>query len=421
MKKIEDWVRHDSRRSTPSSIFWLYGGAGAGKSALAQTLAEKFKRDKKLAASFFFNKADANRSDGNRLIPTLTLQLVRSIPGVAPFVEEKILQNQDLFQKNRLTQMLELLFEPLTKLWDETDSDGMQSNTVLEWHPRLVVIDGLDECSDPNIQCDILRIIDNAIIRLPYSFRFLITSRPESHITRAFKHDIRSVAEYNLSDDSDADEDIRIYLEGEFSKICRTHTLRQHLPSHWPPLGSISSIVERSSSHFIYASTVIRFIQSSKHRPDDRLQVVLGLKEPYEKDRPFALLDSLYSLIFLEIKDPGELKKIHIAFGIMYLRSLESGLFSWPHWTSDCYAIEELLELGPGDVNLLFDPLLSLVAFDAVDIRIFHKSLFDYLLDPSRSGVLGLDLGLAHESAANYILKLKVLTDNWGKQYFRMK
>jgi hypothetical protein len=79
-----------------------------------------------------------------------------------------------------------------------------------------------------------------------------------------------------------------------------------------------------------------------------------------------------------------------------------------------CNVIEALLELGPGDVTLPFDPLLSRVTFDP-DIRIFHKSLFDYLLDPSRSEALALNLGLAHETAANYILKHKNSTDNWGK------
>lgn len=47
-------MRRDRLHSPPSSVFWLYGGAGAGKSALAQTLVEKFKKNGDLAASFFF-------------------------------------------------------------------------------------------------------------------------------------------------------------------------------------------------------------------------------------------------------------------------------------------------------------------------------------------------------------------------------
>jgi replication-associated recombination protein RarA len=124
IQKLEDWVRHDHRHSPPSSIFWLYGGAGAGKSALAQTLAEKFKTNEDLAASFFFFKADVNRNDGDRLIPTLALQLVQSFQGLTPIVEEMILRNPDLFKKSRQTQMLELLVEPLIRLsLEETDGE----------------------------------------------------------------------------------------------------------------------------------------------------------------------------------------------------------------------------------------------------------------------------------------------------------
>jgi hypothetical protein len=160
MQKMEDWVRRDNPHGAPSSVFWLYGGAGAGKSALAQTLAEKFKRD--LAASFFFSEP-IKRSDGNRLIPTLALQFVQSFQGLTPFVEEKIVQNPDLFEKSRQTQMLELLFEPLIGLYKLEETVDVRSNTALKSHPRLIVIDGLDECSDPDTQCDLLRIIASRI------------------------------------------------------------------------------------------------------------------------------------------------------------------------------------------------------------------------------------------------------------------
>ena len=69
LQEMEKWVHQDNLHDAPSSIFWLYGGAGVGKSALARTLAEKFKINDDLAASFFFFKADVNRNDGNRLIP----------------------------------------------------------------------------------------------------------------------------------------------------------------------------------------------------------------------------------------------------------------------------------------------------------------------------------------------------------------
>jgi len=311
--------------------------------------------------------------------------------------------------------MLELLVAPLIRLsLAETKGKSVHSNIALKSHPRLVVIDGLD---DSIIQYDLLRIITIVIPHFPYPLRFLITSRPKSHITRAFQHDVGRVAQYDLSVDSGADKDIRNFLSAEFAKIRRTHPLRHHLPPHWPHPADIIPIVERSSAHFIYASTVIRFIQSPKHRPDDRLQVILGLKQPYEKERPYTPLDLLYSLIFLGIQDSSQLETIHRVLGIMHLRSMKIGIFSTELWerASDRHVIELLLELRPGDLVLLFDPLLSLVTFDDDNIRILHKSLFDYLLDSSRSGEHQLNLGFANENAANYMAQRKKLKDRWGK------
>ena len=201
-----------------------------------------------------------NRKDFNRLIPTLAVQLVQSFQGLAHILEDTILQNvmMDLFKSSRQTQMLELLVAPLIRLsLAETEDEPVHLNTGLKFHPRLVVVDGLDECIDSNIQCDHLRIVASAIPHFPYPLRFMITSRPESYITRVFQHDIGEISQYDLSVDPDADEDIRTFLDEEFAKIRRTHPLRYHLPSHWPHRGNIIPIVERSSSHFIYASTAI--------------------------------------------------------------------------------------------------------------------------------------------------------------------
>ena len=207
---------------------------------------------------------------------------------------------------------------------------------------------------------------------------------------------------------------IRNFVEAQFAEIRRSHPLWQHLPSQWPSRDSVSAIVERSSGHFIYASTVIRFIQSPRHRPDDRLQVILGLKQPYKQGRPYAALDLLYTLIFGEIQDPSQLEMIQRVLGIIYLRNQNVGLFIRSQTSTTDGYIEQLLELRPGDLILLFDPLRSLLNFDNGYIRIFHKSLFDYLLDTSRSGDFQLDLGLAHESIANYILRWRKILDRLG-------
>ena len=399
-----------------ASIFWLYGGAGAGKSALAQSLSESFQAKKGLAASFFFFRSDASRNNGDYLIPTLVSQLVNTFNGLDRFVRERIgVVTLEIFTKRHEIQMQKLLVEPL---W------GLNSQIVPSSppRPRLVVIDGLDECQNPDVQCELLRVIASAIPRIPYPLRFLITSRPESHITRVFDFDWGLQAEivdrYNLSDDPDADADIRKFFETEFKEICRIHPLRKYLPRDWPGRAAIGLLVERSSCHFIYASTMIRYIRSPRHRPDDRLKVILRLQPPQDQDRPYAQLDALYSLVLQGVENPDQLEKICLIFGILYFQSRRIGLFASLLLTYAYHSkLEDLLELKAGDLVLLIDPILSLITINKYgDVQIFHKSLFDYLLDPSRGGHLPLDLARVHEVAATHFLKNQIRAN--GSEFF---
>jgi hypothetical protein len=378
----------------------LHGGAGVGKSALAQSLSERFQKKKKLAASFFFFRSDATRNKGDHLIPTLVSHLVATSKEIVPFVEDRICENPSLFTKRHQVQIQELLIEPLLAL---------KPKKTLVSLPQLIVIDGLDECHDPEIQSELVRVIARAIRQIPYPFRFLVTSRPEAHITDIFNHDrdlqTITLQRYNLSDDPDADMDIRKFLKEEFVEIRRVHRLGRYLPRDWPHQKALTSLVERSSAHFIYASTVIRYIRSPKHRPDDRLEVILRLRPPQEGDRPYAQLDALYALIFEGVENHSQLEKICLVFGILYFRSKGVGAFS--NWlpVENRIELEDLLEMKAGDLALLLDPVLSLVAIDSERVRILHNSLFDYLLDFRRGGHLPFDLARFHESVATYILK----------------
>ncbi|KAF8879986.1 hypothetical protein CPB84DRAFT_1875131, partial [Gymnopilus junonius] len=52
--------------------------------------------------------------------------------------------------------------------------------------PHLVIIDGLDECSDSQVQCEVLDVILSSIYDHHLPFIFLITSRPEHELTSRF-------------------------------------------------------------------------------------------------------------------------------------------------------------------------------------------------------------------------------------------
>ncbi|KAF8801497.1 hypothetical protein BYT27DRAFT_7262035 [Phlegmacium glaucopus] len=71
-------------------FMWLYGPAGAGKSAIAQSIAELCHNANILAASFFFSCMAVGRNDKSRLIPTLVYQLCLSMPAILRYVEDTI-------------------------------------------------------------------------------------------------------------------------------------------------------------------------------------------------------------------------------------------------------------------------------------------------------------------------------------------
>ena len=82
IKDITSWIRDDSKDSL---ILWISAPAGSGKSAILQTIAERFHASGGLAASFFFSRAAAQRRTETYLIATIASQLAMSIPSTKPF------------------------------------------------------------------------------------------------------------------------------------------------------------------------------------------------------------------------------------------------------------------------------------------------------------------------------------------------
>ncbi|CAA7266789.1 unnamed protein product [Cyclocybe aegerita] len=175
--------------------------------------------------------------------------------------------------------------------------------------PRLVAIDGFDECSDQAIQHDLLLILASALPRFDYPFQFLIATRPEAHIMQILQHhpsfQCGSVRHLNLND-TNADNDIRTFFVNRFAEIRRTHPIGGYLASPWPAEKDIDKLVRKASSQFIYAATVMNFLSSPEHRPDDRLQVILGLSAPHVNEKPFAQLDILYTYILIYSMQPPQ-------------------------------------------------------------------------------------------------------------------
>ena len=80
---IKKWLN----RRDKQPVCWLNGPAGYGKSALSQTIAERYADKGRLLGSFFFLRGAGDRSHIARLIPTLAHQISISVPATKPLID----------------------------------------------------------------------------------------------------------------------------------------------------------------------------------------------------------------------------------------------------------------------------------------------------------------------------------------------
>ncbi|KAF9470626.1 hypothetical protein BDN70DRAFT_821113 [Pholiota conissans] len=90
-KAMMEWIK--ASEADRKLILWLYGPAGAGKTAIEQSIAEQCEEEGLLAASFFFGRTAAGRNDSSRFAATLAYQLILSIHGVREHVITAIEQD----------------------------------------------------------------------------------------------------------------------------------------------------------------------------------------------------------------------------------------------------------------------------------------------------------------------------------------
>ena len=280
-----------------SAMLWLYGPNGSGKSAIAQAIAQYCHERGSLVASFFFSKGQAGRNSEKHFMATIAYQIALSIPDTCRYISQAVENDPSVFSGSLETQLQTLIVNPLCQA---SAALADKNGTVKKW-ARLLVIDGLDACQGPNIQRYIVRILSTALIHKKIPLFILVSSRPEPPIRDSFNsYDLRDIISTLVLDESYLpDTDIKRYFWSKFDNIKQTHPLlRTYIPAAWPSPQIINSLVHKASGQFIYASTVIKYVDSAQHRPVERLEAVLRISNPVG-DIPFAELDCLYRHVYV--------------------------------------------------------------------------------------------------------------------------
>ncbi|KAJ2921849.1 hypothetical protein H1R20_g15245, partial [Candolleomyces eurysporus] len=385
-------------RDGPLPLLCMTGAAGSGKSALQQTIAIECGNHDILAASFFFSATDPSRNTIKAVIPTIAYQLGRRNPILKKQIKSAVEEEPLIFSQTLQAQIFGLILNPL---------EGTKMD--LSCLPHAILIDGLDECMGEDRQAELLTAIEVCLLAKGLPFRIFVASRPEWAIRTALEpggHLHKMAYHIQLSDKYDASADMRRYLQRRFEDI----GLRVGNPQ-WFNQDDIDTFVRAASGQFIYVATVYKYISERRGSPAERLKIVLTWA-PHEGQmaRPFEVLDTLYTNILFAAKNAYEAVDTHHGRDFLLLIRAHhinlagsSGMSVFP---LPADTLSMLLGLGVGGEENLFSDLRSLMTLEKnqqedLQLRLYHKSFFDFLEEESRAKDLFVPCSRVHAHLAN--------------------
>ncbi|KAJ2927472.1 hypothetical protein H1R20_g9622, partial [Candolleomyces eurysporus] len=427
ISELMGWIED---RENPQRLLCMTGAAGAGKSALQQTIAERCGDSNILNSSFFLSSSDPTRNSISAVVPTIAFQVGSCNDTLRRLIAASIQKDPLIFSKSLRTQMNTLIAQPF-KCFQESGELGFEAI------PYAILIDGLDECAGEDRQAELLAAIKQCLLESDLPFRICIASRPEWAIRSALEpggylHDV--AYHIQLSDKYDASADIRRYLRRRLKNLGGRWNNAQ-----WFSGEDIETLVQAASGQFIYAATVLKYISNRRGSPRERLKIVLTWT-PHEGQcaRPFESLDMLYMNVLLAAKKAYDAVDTHRGrdFALLFsifrlnaksaLRVLPSGISRKIPFPIPLDHLTEILGLETGAEETLVSDLRSLVTFENdyygySCLHLYHKSLYDFLDERSRAKDLFVPDSYARKYAAKCCLQivmqcpseLESVRDNW--------
>ncbi|KAJ3540823.1 hypothetical protein NMY22_g4138 [Coprinellus aureogranulatus] len=408
-ENISSWISHREEEGQPRQLLWLTGPAGTGKTAIMGTIAEELERSGQLVASFYFAAYTGliETTSKDRFVTTLAYQLQRH-RALNTLISNPMLSTLQadpaLIKSNLKTQMEALILQPFR--------NAAYQQTLNSHQSLVILVDGVDECGQgghadgkclrEQDQIEVLSTLLQALCDPTFPCRIIVASRPENWIRHFFAEATACrITEIFLDDKYDPDKDIELFLNAKFAELSRRYNFA---PSTWPREKDIRTLVDNASGQFIYAATVIRFIDSHGQLPKKQLTVVLSTAPLENGPSPFAPLDALYIAILNSSPSPSEtvlwLKAYQrLSSGVdvtpsawsinclfessegqaRLLLGLPSLVFTEPHQDTNSFMIGPVLSASGSSIRVL-DQGITQYSF-------YHKSFLDFLDDPGRSGV----------------------------------
>ncbi|TFK63159.1 hypothetical protein BDN72DRAFT_333726 [Pluteus cervinus] len=342
-------------------VQWICGYTGTGKTTIAQTMAEYWAKEGRLAATFFFSRLSEDTSSTEYFKETIAYQLLQ----ILSFPDDalRFLQREELSARGWAA-----IVDALSSLPQTRPPPRL---------PMIIIFDGLDECHDLDEPISLLRDILASASKLKHLIKFLVCCRPELMIEKTFT-DLNPggtvTRRVTIGEDRADHNDIRTSLRHSFKRICEvrrkenTISIRNGL---WPSEYEVEELVDRASGQFVFAAIVIAFVDDEYEDPVELLNRVLERRGP-----SFRAIDDLYLVI---------LERVDARIGSPELRRMLRNLL-WSVSRMSTHMLPHFWFEEQVKFNILVKHLHTVLHRpDGLDgaIRLRHKSFDDFLERPS--------------------------------------
>jgi hypothetical protein len=370
LRKIHDWIKTDG-----TSLFWLNGVAGTGKSTIAYNIAQDCDLQGSPGASFFFSRDQQPRRETKFLFQTIAFQLGCAYPALKLNIANA-LEDQSILTSNSRRQLQQLILEPVSRIRDSFSS------------PIVIVLDALDECEEEVAISHIIQLLVSELKNRSIPLKFFVTSRPETHIRSIFQSSqIGSNTHRFILQDVEpfhVQHDIQAFVQHELQRTADLY-LAELERDLWPKGDEVKALVKISAGLFIAAATAVRFISPVRgsRDPRPRLKMILDSTRTISANQPnpFEELDNIYTQVLEQAMcktqplDPDVFEYFRTIVGTIVLA----------HGRFTANELEGLLQME-GRVKSALAELHSVILVPEGDgpIRAFHPSFHDYLTDRSR-------------------------------------
>jgi len=375
LREIQDWIADFKA----PKIFWLTGLAGMGKSAIAWTICSLIHSNLEIifGGSCFCSRStgvNAQR-DVRCIVPTLAQLLARQSFAFSEALAAELALDPDFVHYQVAAQVERLLIKPLLALKDSLV-------------PIVFVIDALDECggqltnNGASNDAESHRIV-SAMLEALVAFsrsssnlpvKFLLTSRPETHIRDTSVSDVvlNKVLRLHNVDKQQVSADIQLYIS---NRLFSTPTLRSNFNHQ-----DVESLVRLSDGLFIAAATAVEYtLGEGTDVAGERFKTLLNASHNGLATGAAASLDFMYGFI-IEDATRSMMERIE---RLQHLQQALGVLLS-AQMTLSVAALADLLSVQKSQLRACLSRLHAVVHVpeddDSANLRTIHASFGDYLL-----------------------------------------